>query len=441
MINKKSIRNIVSLSALGLCSALITEDAKAAQESCTPDAGYEVCVRITAEGADQTFNVPTGVTQLFVKLWGAGGGGSPYGVSGLGGGGGSTSGSIAVTGGQAITVVVGQGGQKAPLTPAVAYGGGGRGGTDSFSSFNGAGGGGRSAIRIGGVEYMTAGGGGGAGGAVASNSGTAFAIAYAGAAGQNAAYNNGCVAGIAAFAGTTSAGGAGGQGFIPGQNGASLAGGAGGNSGSSNTGAGGGGGGGYFGGGGGAGQRTSGTCTAGINANLGQEGAGAGGAGFTHASVTGGTIIAGNREVAAATADSHFLSTIAGGGVGNNSGSPGSVVIQYTILPIVDLVVFKTNTPGVNGDLDQTNDVLYSGSTTTYTIVVTNNGPATATGAIVSDSPISGLSCTGTNAVSITGSGVPAGSFTVADLTGPGITLGTLTVGQSATLTFACNVN
>ena len=52
-----------------------------------------------------------------------------------------------------------------------------------------------------------------------------------------------------------------------------------------------------------------------------------------------------------------------------------------------------------------------------------------------------GVTCPAGNAVTITGSGVPAGSFNIGNLTGAGITLGTLGNGQSATLTYSCQVN
>lgn len=112
-----------------------------------------------------------------------------------------------------------------------------------------------------------------------------------------------------------------------------------------------------------------------------------------------------------------------------------------TVGVFVDLVITKTNTPGVNGEIDQANDTVTSGSTTTYTLVVTNNGPDSVTGAIVTDTPTSGLTCPGSNAVTITGDGVPSGSFTIADLTVGGIVLGNLGNGEATILVFDCLVN
>ncbi len=81
-----------------------------------------------------------------------------------------------------------------------------------------------------------------------------------------------------------------------------------------------------------------------------------------------------------------------------------------------------------------------SGSTTTYTLVVKNGGPASVTGAIVKDAPVTGLTCPTTNAVTCSGTGCPAGSLTMADLLS-GITMGTMPANTTATFTFTCNVN
>lgn len=110
-----------------------------------------------------------------------------------------------------------------------------------------------------------------------------------------------------------------------------------------------------------------------------------------------------------------------------------------TLTAAADLSITKTNTPGLNNEVDQTTDILQSGTTTTYSLRVTNNGLSDATGAVVRDTPGIGIACPGGNAVTITGNGVPAGTFTVANLIS-GITLGTLAAGQTAVLTFACSV-
>ena len=132
-------------------------------------------------GADQTWTVPTGVTNASFYLLGAGGGGVPLGTTyGSGAGGGFATGSYAVTPAQVLTIIVGQagGGELLALVSGsgingcyrgtATFGGGGRGGScwpgyayaDRASS-----GGGRSAIRLptATTDLVTAGGGGGGG--------------------------------------------------------------------------------------------------------------------------------------------------------------------------------------------------------------------------------------------------------------------------------------
>ena len=98
------------------------------------------------------FTVPTGMTSINFKIWGAGGGtGAPG--SGYGGGGGFSSGTLAVTGGQSLKIGVGEGGndsndnleEAANTSPAGAAVGGTNGRYDPSnnpSSHGGAGGGG-----------------------------------------------------------------------------------------------------------------------------------------------------------------------------------------------------------------------------------------------------------------------------------------------------------
>ena len=61
-------------------------------------------------GAMQTWTVPPGVTEVSVRLWGAGGGGGT-GAS-AGGGGGYTTGMLSVTPGETLSVMVGGGGNS-----------------------------------------------------------------------------------------------------------------------------------------------------------------------------------------------------------------------------------------------------------------------------------------------------------------------------------------
>ena len=90
----------------------------------------------TAMTSDQAYVVPSGVTSLLFKCWGAGGGGAssvtPPGTWHNGGPGGYAEGVLAVTPGETLIVVVGDGGAEitanndgAFLTPANAYFNGG----------------------------------------------------------------------------------------------------------------------------------------------------------------------------------------------------------------------------------------------------------------------------------------------------------------------------
>ena len=152
----------------------------------------------TGSGTFATFTVPSGVTSLDAKLWGAGG---PK-FSAPGGGGGFTEGAIGVTGGQVLEIVVGERGAQASGDNGTGSGpqtgealGGGGGASISVPLGNlGSGGGGLSGIFTncegfpalkGNAPkapqvFLVAGGGGGAG-----HSGTPQAGAGGGTSGQD----------------------------------------------------------------------------------------------------------------------------------------------------------------------------------------------------------------------------------------------------------------
>lgn len=111
------------------------------------------------KGVDQTWTVPAGVTRIKVKAWGAGGAGGNYlDFNDTGGGGGFVTGTLNVTPGDQLTIIVGGGGQQGAGLGAYGDGGGKACGV-------GGRGGGRSAIRTSaGKELITAGAGGGGGG-------------------------------------------------------------------------------------------------------------------------------------------------------------------------------------------------------------------------------------------------------------------------------------
>lgn len=102
-----------------------------------------------------------------------------------------------------------------------------------------------------------------------------------------------------------------------------------------------------------------------------------------------------------------------------------------------DLAIAVTNTPA-QGPGDQPDDSVLAGTVSTYRIRVSNNGPDAATGAIVRDAALAGLSCS--DPVPCAGVAYPGPTVAVADLMGAGVTLGELANGASVSLDVSCLV-
>lgn len=283
-------------------------------------------------GSDQTYTVPEGVTSIRVKMWGAGGGGGHYGgwtYGYPGGGGGYTEADITVTPGQKLFVVVGQGGSNGSVgVQSYSYGGGGPncGGTDCRYGGQG---GGRSAIKIGTEDILTAGGGGG-GGATSGNINDESGGGGGGTTGQTGiSPSNNAYAGKG---GTQSAGGAAGSGSNIGASaGQKYIGGR------PNTpySYGGAGGGGYFGGGGGAYTSP-------------YMGGGGGGSSFISGpGVSNGITIAANGSQQAKAADV-FNNGAGQGGNPSLNGSNGRVIIETTAASVKFGDVPATNIRFIN---------------------------------------------------------------------------------------------
>ncbi|MEV0191127.1 hypothetical protein AB0I39_21615 [Kitasatospora purpeofusca] len=408
--------------------------------ACTPSGGFTNCTRVTYSGGDQTFTVPAGVTAVYARVFGAGGAGSPrayYTGQYGGGGGGYTTGTLAVTPGQALTLTVGQGGRMNSTSST--YGGGGAGGQGftnaGGASATGGSGGGMSAVWNGASgtnPLVVAGGGGGsspgadattpaAGGGGGSNGGQDNQPAASGrggtqSAGGAAATQTACAA---ATAGSQYQGGRGAA--APQYEG------------------GGGGGGGYYGGGGGACQR-GGT----LDAN-GMGGGGSGynrGTGVTNTQTSNGTNSNGNGVggTSGGRSDAQYTSGSGiGDGGGFTDGGNGEIVLEWVTQ--VGLSVKKTASP----------TTYVPGQRLTYTFVVSNAGPAPAVNAAVRDALPSALSgftwtCasggTGSSCGAASGTGSPDTTATIAanssvtyTVTGivPSATTGTLS--NTATVT------
>jgi hypothetical protein len=297
-------------------------------------------VTYTTPGSN-SFVVPAGVTEVTVKIWGAGGGGgggSTNGNGGAGGGGAFVQSTLTTTPAESLNVIVGGGGGAGDFSTGGAGansgdggGGGGhteinRSGTNLVVAGGGGGGGG------GDNSSSTPGGGGGAGGATTGQAGSASISAPGGGgggSGSGGAGGNG--SGQDGAAGSAEQGGAGGDGGNSGtgtgskNNGGTSTGGHGGNGDVGGNGFGGGGGGasGRYGGGGGS---------ASISGNA---GGGGGGGGSSYATGTSQTLTGGSGATPGNNADSSRGGAGQGGtgGVGTNSGTAGSngiVVIEYS---------------------------------------------------------------------------------------------------------------
>ena len=175
------------------------------------------------------------------------------------------------------------------------------------------------------------------------------------------------------------------------------------------------------------------------------EGPGGGGGGGYIASPGGTrTVLGGNNGTTSSGAVTEFVPNGATLGNGGNTASAPAL----TDLPLcnftasADLRLTKTNTPGVNGDVDQVADSVTSGTTTLYTIVVRNNGPGAANGAVVTDPATASLTCTTATCTAAGGAACPAqtGAALVTALQGAGATMPTLPVGGTATFTLTCQV-
>ena len=274
-----------------------------------------------ASGGNQTLVVPAGVSYIFVKMWGAGGGGGSYGgwrQGSLGGAGGFSHGIIQVVPGETLTIRVGFLGSARPGA-ALSYPDGGGASTGGGDNRYAGGGGGSSSILVPSQAsaYVMVAGGGGGGGAVNSfdlNSGGAGG-GLIGEVGHVTGINGGAHNGKA---GTQSAGGAAGTGNnSTGGAGASFAGGT-----HQNANCyGGGGGGGFFGGGSGA------------YGNGNSMGGGGGGSGRIHSSVIMGATYTGQSFIPPFYNDPD-LAIDAGfryarGGDEGGNGGHGLVVLYY----------------------------------------------------------------------------------------------------------------
>lgn len=181
--------NSVAVTLSLLTAAVVAEMATTAVPAVATGSGSAA---FSYTGSNQSWTVPSGVTSIGVDARGGQGGGGLW-----GGPGGRIVGTVAVTPGETLTIIVGGTGSS--------YGGGGAGGYGG-----GGGGGGASDVRQGGTgtanRIMVAGGGGGTSGTPGNFSG------QGGAGGASVAQAGTAGCATAGAGGTQSAGGAGGTG-------------------------------------------------------------------------------------------------------------------------------------------------------------------------------------------------------------------------------------
>jgi uncharacterized repeat protein (TIGR01451 family) len=113
------------------------------------------------------------------------------------------------------------------------------------------------------------------------------------------------------------------------------------------------------------------------------------------------------------------------------------ITATLSITPTVNLTVTKSDGLGT----------VTTGQTTRYTVTVANLGPGSASGAVLTDVPSAGLSCTAVACTSASGGGVcPAagsgpGELSMGNLLGAGVTLPGLAAGASLKFTVDCSVS
>lgn len=113
-----------------------------------------------------------------------------------------------------------------------------------------------------------------------------------------------------------------------------------------------------------------------------------------------------------------------------NAGSAPAATASFIVLPSADLRVSKTN--GVS--------TLSAGQSTTYTITVSNLGPASGNGTTITDPVAAGLSCTTLSCTAAGGAACPVPPLDIATLQGPGYVIPGLPASGSVNFLLGCTV-
>lgn len=101
------------------------------------------------------------------------------------------------------------------------------------------------------------------------------------------------------------------------------------------------------------------------------------------------------------------------------------------------------NTRAATLSIQKTNNQtsLITGTSTSYDITVTNNGPSSADGAVVSDPSIAALSCTTLSCSSTGSAACPASPINLSTFQSTGLAITSFPPNSSVTFTLACTVN
>ncbi len=112
--------------------------------------------------------------------------------------------------------------------------------------------------------------------------------------------------------------------------------------------------------------------------------------------------------------------------------------------PVTTPPTSTTVQPSANISISKSNSAtaVMTGSTTTYTITVSNAGPAAANNTVVQDPVATGLSCTAVTCppAGLTGGATCPATLTIPALQGAGLTIPTLPSGGSVQLEVVCSV-
>lgn len=175
------------------------------------------------------------------------------------------------------------------------------------------------------------------------------------------------------------------------------------------------------------------------------EGPGGGGGGGFIASPAGtGTVTGGVNGTTSSTAVTEFLPNGATRGNGGNTATAPTLanlpLCNFTAS--ADLRLTKTNTPGVNAEIDQVADTVVSGTSVSYVVTVSNNGPGAANNAVVTDPAPAGLSCGTATCTAAGGASCPAptGAALVAALQGGGAVVPVLPASGNVSFVLNCTV-